>query len=208
VNRRVLIGAIAAATALAVVPKRKRADPKKIRPPGALKPGAFEQACIGCFRCAEVCPTNCIRFPSAFSLDQATPYIDTADKACVLCMKCTQVCPTDALVPLKADPDVIAKEVRMGVPVLERSKCLPWNGQGVCRLCYQVCPYPEAAVELVGPQKAPLFHADACVGCGLCEEACPELAQAITIEPFGSEAAQPKPIPGRPGLKRGGGPKG
>lgn len=192
-NRRALVGALTAAAALAIVPKRTRANAKKIRPPGALAPGAFEQACIGCFRCAEVCPTSCIRFPGVFSIDQATPYVETAEKACVLCMKCTQVCPTDALVPIKVDTDVIAKEVRMGVPVLERSQCLPWNGQGICRLCYQVCPYPEKAVELVGPQKAPLFHAEACVGCGLCEEACPELARAITIKPLGFEVPKPKP---------------
>ena len=183
-NRRRLIGALAAALALAVVPKKVRAHPKKIRPPGALPVGAFEQACIGCFRCAEVCPTVCIRFPSAFSLDQAIPFIDTSERACVLCMKCTQVCPTDALVPLRAVPDVVFKEVKMGIPVLTRSKCLPWNGQGICRLCYQVCPYPDRAVELVGPQKAPLFHADACVGCGLCEEACPDIASAIRIDPL------------------------
>jgi MauM/NapG family ferredoxin protein len=190
VNRRRLIGALAAAVALAAVPRRARANARKIRPPGALAPGAFEQACIGCFRCAEVCPTKCIQFPSAFSLDQATPFVDTTDHACVLCMKCTQICPTDALVPLSTDPDVIFKEVRMGVPKLTRSTCLPWNGQGVCRLCYQVCPYPDRAVELVGPQKAPLFHPNACVGCGLCEEACPETALAIRILPF--DPAAPK----------------
>lgn len=190
-NRRALVGALAAAITLAVVPKKARANAKKIRPPGALAPGAFEQACIGCFRCAEVCPTACIRFPSTFSLDQALPYIDTAERACVLCMKCTQVCPTDALVPLKADPEIIATNVKMGVPILTRSKCLPWNGSGVCRLCYQVCPYPDKAIELVGPQKAPMFVDAACVGCGLCEEACPENAQAIVIAPLGTE---PPPI--------------
>ena len=184
-NRRALVGAIAAAVALAVVPKRaKAAEKKKLRPPGALPRGAFEQACIGCFRCAEVCPTKVIRFPSTFSLDVATPYLDFTDRACVLCMKCTQVCPTDALVELKVDVDVVARQVRMGVPKLNRSTCLPWTGQGVCRLCYQVCPYPDKAVEVVGPQKAPLFHAEACVGCGLCEEACPENARAIIIEPM------------------------
>lgn len=184
-NRRGLIGAAAAAIALAVVPKKVKAAPqKKIRPPGALPRGQFEQACIGCFRCAEVCPTKVIRFPSALSLEVATPHLELADRACVLCMKCTQVCPTDALVELKADVDVVAKEVRMGVPKLTRSQCLPWTGKGVCRLCYQVCPYPDKAVEVVGPQKAPLFHAEACVGCGLCEEACPESARAIVIEPL------------------------
>ncbi|MDP2275833.1 MAG: 4Fe-4S dicluster domain-containing protein [Archangium sp.] len=177
-NRRALVGALAAAVTLAVVPRRVRAAPKKLRPPGALPAGAFEEACIGCFRCAEVCPTKVIRFPSAFSLDVATPYLDFEDRACVLCMKCTQVCPTDALLKLAAE------QVKVGVPKLTRSQCLPWTGQGVCRLCYQVCPYPDRAVEVVGPQKAPLFHPEACVGCGLCEEACPDTARAIVIEPL------------------------
>lgn len=183
-NRRALIGAAAAAIAFAVVPRKARAKQRRIRPPGALTPGAFEQACIGCFRCAEVCPTKCILFPSAFSLDQATPYLELSSRACVVCMKCTQVCPTDALQKIAADADAIFKRVKMGTPKLTRPKCLPWNNTGVCRLCYQVCPYPDKAVELVGPQKAPLFHAEACVGCGLCEEACPDLASAIVIEPL------------------------
>ncbi len=181
-NRRGLIGALAAALALTAVPKRAVAQ-SKIRPPGAIPGGAFEQACVGCYRCAEVCPTRCIEFPSGLTLDQALPQLDLSSRACVLCMKCTQVCPTDALVPIRADAQAIASHVRMGVPVLTRSKCLPWTGAGICRLCYQVCPYPDRAVELVGPQKAPLFHADACVGCGLCQEACPEVASAIIIEP-------------------------
>lgn len=183
-NRRALIGALAAAVTLGLVPKRARANAKRIRPPMALAPGAFEQACIGCFRCAEVCPTRCIRFPTSLSLDQALPFIEPAERACVLCMRCTHVCPTDALVELKVDRVSIGQQVRMGAPKLTRSRCLPWNGQGVCRLCFLVCPYPERAVELVGPQKAPLFHPEACVGCGLCQEACPDIAHAIVIAPL------------------------
>jgi ferredoxin len=191
-NRRRIIGAVAAVLSLAAIPKRVRAQARKIRPPGALPAGAFEQACIGCFRCAEVCPPSCIRFPSSFSLDQATPYLELSTRACILCMKCTQVCPTDALLPITADGLSISTNVRMGVPMLNRSRCLPWNGSGVCRLCYQVCPYPDKAVELVGPQKAPLFHSNACVGCGLCEEACPDQAQAIVIAPLGTEPIERK----------------
>jgi ferredoxin len=181
-KRRGLIGALAAAIALAAVPKRARDSTPRLRPPGALPPGAFEQTCIGCVRCAEVCPTACISFSSPLSMEQALPFIEPATKACVLCMKCTQVCPTDALVPLKLDRDVIAREVKMGRPVLERSRCLSWNGDGVCRLCFHVCPSHEQAITLTGPRASPVFHADACVGCGLCEEACPTLAHAIRIE--------------------------
>jgi ferredoxin-type protein NapG len=102
-------------------------------------------------------------------------------------MKCTQVCPTDALAPIAAEPQAVFDLVRMGRPVLDRKKCLPWSARGSCSLCFQVCPYPDRAVELVGIQAAPLFHPEACVGCGLCEEACPDLARAIHIEPENRE---------------------
>ncbi len=181
-NRRTLIGAAITAVAAAIAPKKARAE-ARIRPPGALQPGAFERACIGCYRCAEVCPPLAIRFPARLSGQEAIPYLDTRDRACILCMKCTEVCPTGALTPISPELKVMAEQVRMGVPKLKRDRCLPWSGAGTCRLCHEVCPYADAAVELVGPQLAPQFHAEACVGCGLCEEACPEEAQAIRIVP-------------------------
>lgn len=167
-KRRVFIAAVAAT---ALLPARARPSPR-IRPPGALAPDEFESACIGCWRCAEVCPPKAIRFEGGL------PVVDTHERACTLCMKCPSVCPTGALTPVPAEA------VRMGTPVLDRKACLPWSGTGNCRLCHLVCPYPDQAVELVGAQAAPLFHPEACVGCGLCEEACPDIARAIRIEPF------------------------
>ena len=183
-NRRQLVAAFAAALTLGVVPRRASAARRRLRPPGALAVGAFEQTCIGCFRCAEVCPTTAIAFPTGLTLDAALPYLEPRTAACVLCMRCTQVCPTQALVPLSAAPEVVQREVRIGAPQLARSRCLPWSGKGVCRLCFEVCPYPNSAVELVGSRLGPLFHPEACVGCGLCEEACPDGAHAIQIVPL------------------------
>ncbi len=181
-GRRGFLGAVAAAAAAALWPRKAAPFSAGLRPPGALSPGKFEEACIGCFRCAEVCPAKAIRFPTALSLESVHPFIAARDAACILCMKCTEVCPTDALTPVPATREAIARSVRMGTPVLKRPDCLPWSGRGICRLCYYVCPYAGTAVELVGPRLAPLFHAQACVGCGLCEEACPEEASAIRIE--------------------------
>ena len=183
-NRRRLIGAFAAALGLGLFPRRPANAAARLRPPGALARGAFEQTCIGCFRCAEVCPTTAIRFPVGFSAEAALPYLEPREAACVLCMQCTQVCPTAALVPLIAEAASIQRTVKLGEPKLSRGRCLPWSGAGVCRLCFEVCPYQGSAVELVGEQLGPLFHPEACVGCGLCEEACPDGAHAIRIAPL------------------------
>jgi len=179
-NRRGMLAIVAGAVS-GLFFRRPHVAAAELRPPGALPPDAFERACIGCFRCAEVCPTRAIRFPRGMGLDAGHPFLALRESACVLCMACTEACPTGALVRIPPVPRRVAAEVRIGVPTLDRKSCLPWSGQGVCRLCAYVCPIGTRAVELVGPQQGPLFHADGCVGCGLCEEACPEEARAVRI---------------------------
>jgi ferredoxin len=182
-ERRLLLGALPAAAVL-VVWGRDLDTPARLRPPRAAPGRAFAARCIRCQRCAEVCPPKAIRFDAAMSLRSAdTPCVEPRLSACTLCMRCTLACPTGALEPTPFDLAKLQSQVKMGVPVLDKKKCLPWTGDGVCRLCFYVCPYPESAIRLVGASQAPEFDAKSCVGCGRCEQACPERAQAVRVEP-------------------------
>jgi ferredoxin len=159
---------------------RDRAHGTRLRPPGAAS--EFPRKCIRCLRCALACPVKAIRFDSTWELIASdTPYIEARERACILCMKCGQVCPTGALTPIASDPAAVRSAVRMGRPELDRSVCVAWNGTGECRACYYVCPYPDRAVRLDEKRYGPVFNPRACVGCGLCEEACPSAAHAVQI---------------------------
>jgi MauM/NapG family ferredoxin protein len=166
---------------------RGKSHAAKLRPPGAATDGAFERKCIRCLRCVAVCPVKAIRFDSSLDLlGTDTPYIDSRERGCILCMKCTEACPSGALEPLDADREIVHAQVRMGRPELDKDRCIAWKGSGECRACYYACPYPDSAIRLEGMLLAPVFDEDACVGCGLCDEACPERARAITIRPEGT----------------------
>jgi len=183
------MGFLSAAAGIGVGLWSRVARATRIRPPGAAPEDEFRRRCIRCFRCAEVCPTLAIRLGPALALDGAElPYLEVDQRPCVLCAKCTQVCPTGALEPLPASIPELQAKVRMGTPALDRTRCFPWRGDGVCRLCFDVCPYPGSAVVLVGVHQGPLFEPAKCVGCGLCAEACPSLARAIRILPPGGPA--------------------
>jgi MauM/NapG family ferredoxin protein len=163
---------------------KRRAHGWLLRPPGALAEPDFLARCIRCFRCAEVCPPKAIVFESTLDISTSdTPFIEARESACTLCMKCTDICPTGALTRIAPDPKEIARRVRMGEPVLDENRCLAWSRTGVCRLCYFVCPYADRAITVGGRMLAPTFHASECVGCGLCEEACPSEVHAIRIRP-------------------------
>ncbi|MBU1880058.1 MAG: 4Fe-4S binding protein, partial [Chloroflexi bacterium] len=51
----------------------------------ALKLTVDREACLQCYRCREVCPTDML------------VYENPNDMACVRCLECVRVCPTAAI---------------------------------------------------------------------------------------------------------------
>lgn len=149
-----------------------------IRPPGALKEeGDFLARCLRCEVCAAVCETGAIRLaPASAGAAAGTPFLVCEEAACDLCLKCGQACPSGALEALSD-----RKQVRMGVAVVDKRSCVSHNGTGVCGACHTICPLKGTAITQ-GFRNAPKIDERACVGCGLCEEAC------IVDDPLGGRA--------------------
>lgn len=158
-----------------------------LRPPGAQRdPEAFLARCIGCRRCAQVCPNQCIQFVGVEGgLRQwGTPFITPRARSCTLCMACTQACPTGALEPIKADPASISAQVRMGVAWVDEHICLSFKGFS-CGTCVRACPFEGVALR-AGFFERPEVDQARCVGCGACERACIQTPQAIRVRPASS----------------------
>ncbi len=138
-----------------------------IRPPGAVDEEDFLARCLRCEVCAQVCETGAIRLaPSSAGAAAGTPYLVCEEAACDLCLKCGEACPSGALARLSD-----RTQVRMGVAVVDTRLCVSHNGSGVCGACHTICPLKGKAITQ-GFRNAPKIDERACVGCGLCEEAC------------------------------------
>jgi len=167
-----------------------QAAPALLRPPGALAGDAFLAACIRCSLCVEACPYGTLH-PSDLGAGAAAgaPTFEARSTPCYLCQgyegaRCIPVCPTGALRPLGD-----FREARMGVAVLDETTCWAYHRK-LCRACWHACPYPNEAIRF-DRRLRPVVVADACIGCGLCEHACPtEERAAIVVEPLPREAAR------------------
>ena len=138
-----------------------------LRPPGALPEQEFLAACVRCTLCAEACDTGCIQLLGmAEGRHSGTPFIVAERRACNLCLACTRACPSGALTEL-SEPERVA----MGTAVVDERLCVSHNGTGACGACHTACPLRNRAITQ-GIRNAPYVHAEHCVGCGLCEEAC------------------------------------
>jgi len=156
----------------------------RLRPPGALPEAAFQDACVSCFKCADACPNDCIKFYGLEAgLDQAfTPYLKARERGCILCGQCADACPTGALKPFEVTRVGWLASVSMGKARVNEDMCFSYHGR-TCGACYRACPLAGEAMTL-GLYETPIVHFESCVGCGLCEQACLHLPQAIRVLPI------------------------
>ena len=183
-----VVGALAAFGAVRVrakadhVTAATRGGTSFLRPPGARPEEDFLARCIRCRKCGENCPNDVIRFvgPEGPPEARGTPYLVPREKACILCHTCNNGCPSGALRPI--DPEVFPPppESRMGFE-LDTNLCHAFHGY-ICGVCIRACPYEGVALK-ADIWEVPVIDQAACVGCGLCEQACVHMPQAIRIRP-------------------------
>lgn len=159
-----------------------------LRPPGARPEPEFLAACVRCGQCVEVCPFGTLRLADlGDGLAAGTPWLDSRKVPCYLCrgeeeLLCIAACPTGALEPVADE-----RAIRMGVAVIDTEICWAHHGT-ICRTCFHACPFPFEAIAF-DESLRPVVNPAVCIGCGLCDYACPTEPSAIPIVPASAEAA-------------------
>lgn len=132
-------------------------DPGLIRPPGSLDEERFLARCIRCGQCMRICPGNLLQ-PDFLRSGIQGLWTPTANfrigrSGCQPnCVACGQVCPTAAIRPLTQDEKFGLGDftdqgpVRMGLALVDRTRCLPWAMDRPCIVCQELCPVSPKAI--------------------------------------------------------------
>ena len=178
---------------------RLKHNPRLVRPPGGRAEAELLALCTRCGQCMKVCPTNVLQpAVSAAGLEGVfTPQMDFRVGPCEWsCNECGKVCPTGAIGRLTLEAK---RTTVIGRAYVDRNRCIPWADYKTCLVCQELCPVPDKAIvittaEVVGPDGKPIkigrpeVIAEKCIGCGVCENACP-VAHRAAIEVY---ATHPK----------------
>ena len=150
--------------------------PLWLRPPGALDEATFTSTCSRSGECVNVCPAKCIVLDNTGARGKGAPFIDVNSMPCVVCdgLYCMHACPSGALVPTPL------ADIDMGTAVWREHLCLRDSGED-CRICVDRCPVGTVALELIDSKVTVNPHG--CIGCGVCENACPTTPKSIVVYP-------------------------
>ncbi|MBN1380128.1 MAG: 4Fe-4S binding protein [Deltaproteobacteria bacterium] len=207
-GRRRVIGSVLAgifaAPLFKITPIAKvgASNPKQIRPPGALEERLFLQRCVKCGECMKVCLTGGLQ-PALFEAGLEgiwspvlVPRIGYCEYNCTLC---GQVCPTGAIKKLSLKEK---RDIKIGLAMIDKSRCLPYAHGVPCIVCEEVCPTSKKAiwyedVKVVNREgnalilKQPHIDLDLCIGCGICEAKCPVIGRpAVTVTSVGESRSK------------------
>jgi len=204
-GRRMLISTIGVSVVavgllrLGLIKKTARAF--LLRPPGVLEEDKFLSTCVRCGVCMQVCPTQTIQADISLSgiEGMATPILVPRKGYCAYtCNICGQNCPVQAIPSLSLEEKRLTK---IGTASIDQTRCIAWGEHGNCIVCEEMCPLPHKAISL--EQKffsqagggevevlLPIVDADACIGCGICENKCPvEGEAAIRVQSISYQLA-------------------
>jgi MauM/NapG family ferredoxin protein len=162
----------------------KTFNPDLIRPPGASEERDFLQRCVRCGLCMQTCPSGGLQptWGEAGLEGLWSPVLVPAIGWCEFnCHACGQVCPTEAIRPLDLETK---QKVKIGMAVIDTTRCLPFAYGRECIVCEEHCPVPDKAITFeyreatqrdgsVRTLKFPRVDPDRCTGCGICETKCP-----------------------------------
>ena len=157
-----------------------------VRPPGALAEREFLARCTACGLCMKICPTGCLQpaLTEAGLEGLWTPRVAARLGRCEYdCTLCGHVCPTGAIHPLTVEEK---HAVKIGIAVLDHSRCIPYAYGRDCGTCVEACPFPEKAIRQVDVEVSihdgkrqrtiivsqPMVDPDRCTGCGGCVREC------------------------------------
>jgi ferredoxin len=206
-RRRVLtslVSGVVAVPFLRANPLSKAEVPnqKLIRPPGALEEKEFLKRCVKCGECMKVCITNGLQptFLEAGLEGIWSPLLIPKIGYCEYrCTLCGQVCPTGAIKKLGLKEKA---KIKIGLAMIDKSRCLPYAHATPCIVCEEVCPTPKKAVwfdrvsvkDRKGKEKTiqqPRVDLELCIGCGICEAKCPVIDKpAIYVTSIGESRSR------------------
>jgi polyferredoxin len=182
--------------------KSNISSPKLIRPPGALEEKEFLKRCVKCGECMKVCITNGLQptFLEAGIEGIWSPVLVPVIGYCEFrCTLCGQVCPTGAIKELEIKEK---KEVKIGLAMIDKSRCLPYAHATPCIVCEEVCPTPKKAIWFESAKvknrlgmetviQQPRVDLELCIGCGICETKCPVKSRpAIYVTSIGESRSK------------------